>query len=524
MTKEDFHKQHTRPAVVDLQQDPPIPEKIGPYKIEALLNKGSMSWLYMGLDTEKKTPVAIKVLPAHLIDNPETLDRFLQESQLTALTNHPHIVKLYQEGKWEGGVYIAMEWVHGVSLRQFITQQSFSLKRSLEIILQICEALKHLHDHHIIHKDLKPENVLITEEGVIKVIDFGIAQMVHNTPLLISSKIVGTPNYMSPEQKKDPSHVSYSSDIYSLGVLAYELLLGKLSHGVIQTSLLPKNLRHIIEKTLAISVQNRYAKMEDLIHDVSSYLHSEAFEQEKPQEDRSTELLEQLQKLSLQLSPVEAPSYPYADIGIAKLKSPHSLGLYYDLFPLPDGKYLFIIIDPLEQHIEALFQATALRSSIHTLLSQQPPSSPLSFVQQIQKHLPQESSIALSYLYLEPAQNTLRFFNAGLSQLLYIPAGQESRILYHAHPLFSCVSSVEWTDTQETWNVGDTLIYHNFISEEKDPSEKKQAMEQALKKLAQKELLLSAQSQAEAFIKDLSRFPALHSDKNHVLISIQRTA
>ncbi|MBS0628493.1 MAG: serine/threonine protein kinase, partial [Verrucomicrobia bacterium] len=160
MTKKDFHKQNTQPSDLKESAKPPLPEKIGPYKIEAILSKGSMSWVYMGIDPSTKIPVVIKVLPSSLVENKETLERFLKESKLTSITKHPNIVQLYGEGSWEGGLYIAMEWIQGVSLRQFLTQQSFSLKRSLEIILQICYALKHLHENHIVHRDLKPENVL----------------------------------------------------------------------------------------------------------------------------------------------------------------------------------------------------------------------------------------------------------------------------------------------------------------------------------------------------------------------------
>jgi eukaryotic-like serine/threonine-protein kinase len=277
MTQDFFHKQDTLPNLVTEEEEVHIPEKIGPYKIETLLNKGGMSWLYLGIDPQTKHPLAIKTLsPAHLKD-PASVERFLKESHIIALTNHPNIVKLYGEGRWEDGLYIAMEWIRGISLRQFLMQQSLSLKRSLDIVLQVSYALRHLHSHNVIHRDLKPENILITEDGEIKVIDFGIAQLGLEKPvqpLFNQQGILGTPNYMSPEQKEDPSHVTFASDIYSLGIIAYELILGKLSYGVINISLLPKELRKIITKALAVSIEERYQNITDFIVDISRYLKS----------------------------------------------------------------------------------------------------------------------------------------------------------------------------------------------------------------------------------------------------------
>jgi serine/threonine protein kinase len=422
-----------------------------------------------------------------------------------------------------------MEWIQGVSLRQFLTQQSFSLKRSLEIILQVCYALKHLHENHIIHRDLKPENILITEEGIIKVIDFGIAQMIHDVPMLFSSKILGTPNYMSPEQKKNPNEVSYASDIYSLGVLSYELILGKLSYGVIQTSLLPPGLGRIINKALAVSISQRYQTIDALISDLSTYLTSGEIDKEKPEQDRSTELLEVFQKNSIHLfSPV--PSCPYADIGISRLKSTSKLGLYYDLFPLPEECLLILIAEPLEQGLEALFPTFNLKGVIRTLISEStkpmdPSFKTLSFIQALQRQIgldPFIGKFALSYLHLSPIEGIARFYNSGLSQVIYTPAGEQSRILYNSHPLLTQIST-EFTETSTNWNIGDVIIYHDFILEEKDSIERKEAIETHLTNLLQKQMFHSAQSQADILVKELSQTSFFPKDaQTKVLFSIQR--
>ena len=232
----------------------PLPEKIGPYKIESLLNQGGMSLLYLGIHPTTLEPIAVKVLLPKYLKNKEVNTRFLNEAKIIETAQHPNIVKLYQVGQWEKGVYIAMEFIRGISLRQFIQKQSFSLKKALEIILEVAHALAHLHAHGIIHRDLKPENILITENGSIKLIDFGISQLGDEE---IEQRKIGTPFYMSPEQIENPLNVSSLTDIYAISIVAYELILGKSTHGIIHLSLLPSGLRTILEKGLQIDPKKR---------------------------------------------------------------------------------------------------------------------------------------------------------------------------------------------------------------------------------------------------------------------------
>ena len=283
-----FYKQNTLPDLISGEQEPPLPATIGPYKIESLFSKGGMSLLYLGLDPETKKALIVKVLSPAYVAHPEAVSRFLNESKAISLSNHPNIVKLYGQGEWEKGLYIAMELIHGISLKQFIMQHSLSMRRALEIVLQVAFALLHLHSHGVIHRDLKPENILITEEGEIKVIDFGIVQLREEEKKANANagRFLGTPNYMSPEQKENPSSVSYSTDIYSLGITLYELVLGKLSYGMINLTDLPKGLKKIAAKALAVSVKERYANISEFIHDIREYLNSGELEKERPGTDQ----------------------------------------------------------------------------------------------------------------------------------------------------------------------------------------------------------------------------------------------
>ena len=379
-------------AIVSSRRTQPA---VGPYRIENLLDKGGMSLLYIGSHTDISVPIAIKVLSPKYLSHPEMTAHFLKEAEIIALADHPNIVKLFGYGEWEGGLYIAMEYIQGASLRQYILQTPLSLKKSIEMILEIAYALCHLHTHGVIHRDLKPENILVTQTGQTKLIDFGIAQLID--PMAIqkvrddSSKgrLGGTPVYMSPEQRENPENVSYPSDIYSLGIISYELILGKLSHGQVQLSLVPKGLQKILAKMLQPALNNRYQDIVDFISDLTSYLHSSEFEREKKMEDQPHSWWEITQKLQETLSSGEASIIP-ENLGIA-IHRPwgnHSLFI--------NAKEDFVLLAESSAHgieallhlmnfkgaFDALFDLNLpwekLATSLNTILCKSPHNYPLS--------------------------------------------------------------------------------------------------------------------------------------------------
>lgn len=272
MSHDEFFKQLTLLDVKPSKEEK-LPEKIGPYVIEALIAKSHFSIIYLGYQPLTRQVVALKVLSPQHIQKKAMLSSFLNEGSIIQMASHPNIVKLYDQGEWEGGLYLAMEFIRGISLRQFIQQHSLSIKRSLDIVLQVCYALCHLHAHGIIHGDLKPENILITEDGEVKVLDFGIAKL--QSLKLSGVSLAGTPSYMSPEHKQSVDDLTFSSDIYSLGIITYELLTGKLSYGVIDIEKIPFNLRPIVEKCLKKSLDERYNDVVDLIFDLSKLFKQE---------------------------------------------------------------------------------------------------------------------------------------------------------------------------------------------------------------------------------------------------------
>lgn len=530
MTDKFFYKQTTIPELFAKEEEKPpaIPDKIGPYKIESLLNKGGMSLLYLGLDPDTKRPLAIKVLSPQYVNHPEMIQRFLKESEIIRLANHPNIVKLFGQGEWEGGLYIAMELIQGVSLQQFILQQSLSLKRSIDIILQVAYALCHLHTHGVIHRDLKPENILITEDGEIKVIDFGIAQLHEDfAPSSPEQKnqFQGTPNYMSPEQKENPFKASFSSDIYALGIIAYELILGKLSFGLINLSLLPKGLRKIIAKTLAVSAKERYQDIVDFITDLTQYLKSGEAERERPGSDQYKEVMELLQQSQQLLSPLSPPFWRPFEIGVAKFKSPGQpgqMGLYYDFFAFANNTYGILIAEAQSPSVDSSIYTAVLRGMVKMFIRDKMEQSkelffPVDLITTLNKMLTGDSleqPFALSFLLLNPFKDQLSYVSCGLGSLYHLPAGsKQPRKLVSSNSLLGTDPLAEFMETVDNWNMGDTLVFHSLETDAEN------MLPQAITENAS----LSAQRQAEAILKKISSSPALAQSRHpKVIITLQR--
>lgn len=210
-------------------------------KIE-LIGAGGMGAVYKARQKELDRYVALKILPREISSNPAFSELFAREAKALAQLNHPHIVTIYDYGRTGDLFYIVMEYVDGVNLRQLIAGDRISPREALAIVPQICDALQYAHDKGVVHRDIKPENILIDREGRVKVADFGLAKLldahsdtkggaaIHGEGTIISKdgKTMGTPAYMSPEQLSAPGSVDHRSDIYSLGVVFYQMLTGQL--------------------------------------------------------------------------------------------------------------------------------------------------------------------------------------------------------------------------------------------------------------------------------------------------------
>ena len=260
------------------------------YKIEEKIGAGGMAVVYRGVDTLLGRSVTIKILRENLAGDPDVVRSFRREAHAAASLSHPNIVNVYDVGREGELYYIIMEYIEGRSLKQVIQDEgTISPGRAVFIALQICEALQHAHRHNIIHRDIKPHNILITPEGRAKVTDFGIARAITSATVTYTQSIVGSVYYFSPEQANGGLALEIS-DIYSLGIVLYEMLTGAVPFsGDTPVSIalkhvrdeipypseinpdIPQELEDIVMKAVEKAPDDRYASAEELAGDLKEF-------------------------------------------------------------------------------------------------------------------------------------------------------------------------------------------------------------------------------------------------------------
>lgn len=271
-----------------------VDQHISHYQVIEKLGGGGMGIVYKALDVKLDRFVALKFLPHHL-DSEEHQMRFIQEAKTASALDHPNICTIYEIDKTaDGQVFIAMGFYEGETLKKKLSQSKMSMHEALHIALQITRGLSKAHEHGVIHRDIKPANVIITHEGVVKIVDFGLARFVDDTRITHTGIAVGTLQYMSPEQVRG-KQIDHRTDIWSVGVLLYEMVSGRLPFssttevGVIQSIIneeptsirthqpnIPEKLEKVIRKTLSKPPQDRYVLMQQLAHELEGInLHSE---------------------------------------------------------------------------------------------------------------------------------------------------------------------------------------------------------------------------------------------------------
>ena len=209
------------------------PEKIGKYRIDGVLGKGAMGVVYKGFDPGIERSVAIKTVRKDLVDPDlamQVMARFKNEAKAAGRLLHPNIVSVYEYGEDDANAFIAMEYVDGTGLREYLNRKaSFDLGQIVAIVSQVLEALDFAHERGVVHRDVKPANLILTASGAVKVADFGIAR-IDTSNLTNAGMVMGTPSYMSPEQCQGKD-IDRRSDLFSTGVVLYELLTGEKPFG-----------------------------------------------------------------------------------------------------------------------------------------------------------------------------------------------------------------------------------------------------------------------------------------------------
>jgi tRNA A-37 threonylcarbamoyl transferase component Bud32 len=252
--------------------------RFAPLEILELLGQGGMGAVYKARQPKLNRLVALKILPGEAAADPAFAERFTREAQTLAQLSHPGIVGIYDFGEADGLYYFLMEYVDGVNLRQMLQTGKLRPHEALAIVPQICEALQYAHDQGIVHRDIKPENILVDKRGRVKIADFGLAKLLAEVSrpnvLTRSQQIMGTPHYMSPEQFERPQAVDHRSDIYSLGVVFYELLTGELPLGRFalpsQKAQLDVRLDQIVLRSLEKEPERRYQRAGDVKTEVEN--------------------------------------------------------------------------------------------------------------------------------------------------------------------------------------------------------------------------------------------------------------
>jgi eukaryotic-like serine/threonine-protein kinase len=199
----------------------------GRYRVERTLGQGGMAAVYLAHDAELERPVAIKVLAEHLATDDAFRQRFLREARMAAKLSHPNIVHVYDQGDEDGRPFIVMEYVEGVTLGDELREHGpLPPARVVDLALQICGGLEHAHGSGLVHRDVKPGNLLLRGDGTVKIADFGIARAAQATKLTQIGSVLGTAAYLAPEQAAG-EQVTAAADIYSLGCVLFELLTGR---------------------------------------------------------------------------------------------------------------------------------------------------------------------------------------------------------------------------------------------------------------------------------------------------------
>lgn len=263
----------------------------GRYLIESLIGVGGMANVYKGRDIRTGNGIAVKVLKEEFLGNEELVRRFKNESKAISILDHPNIVKVYDVSVTDKLQYIVMEYIDGITLKEYLKQRGGALtwKEVVHFATQVLSALEHAHSKGIVHRDVKPQNIMLQADGSIKMMDFGIARFSRAQSQTISDKAIGSVHYISPEQAKG-DHTDARTDIYSVGVMLYEMLSGKLpfdgtgtvSIAIMQISEKPKplaevapnvpeGLRQITEKAMEKDPADRYQSAAEMLEAIKAF-------------------------------------------------------------------------------------------------------------------------------------------------------------------------------------------------------------------------------------------------------------
>ncbi|MFA5602142.1 MAG: Stk1 family PASTA domain-containing Ser/Thr kinase [Bacilli bacterium] len=288
------------------------------YQIIKTIGEGGMANVYLAEDIILNRKVAVKILRGDLSSDDKFVRRFQREALSASSLSHPNIVEMYDVGEDDGNYYIVMEYIEGKTLKELIKKRgALALTEVIDIMLQLTSAVAHAHESYIIHRDIKPLNILIMEDGRVKITDFGIAMALNGTQLTQTNSVMGSVHYLPPEQANG-NGATIKSDIYSLGILMYELLLGRIpfkGDNAVEIALkhlkdevpsvrkqndnIPQSVENVIIKATAKNPQNRYSDAMEMYNDLKTVLDESRKEEDKYLYEHEEQDLETTKRLSV---------------------------------------------------------------------------------------------------------------------------------------------------------------------------------------------------------------------------------
>lgn len=302
------------------------------YEIIKTIGEGGMANVYLANDTILDRKVAIKVLRGDLSNDEKFIRRFQREALSVSNLSHPNIVEVYDVGEEDGQYYIVMEYIEGKTLKQLLKKrETLTLPEVIDIMLQLTDGLAHAHESYIIHRDIKPQNIMILDNGLVKITDFGIAMALNATQLTQTNSVMGSVHYLPPEQANGKS-ATVKSDIYSLGILMYELITGSVpfkGDNAVEIALkhmkekipsirkqnptIPQSVENIVIKATAKNPRNRYDSVKEMHDDLEICMEKEnakkvTFEYPENDIDDSEPITKKKEK-----SKIEKPNVEYTE-------------------------------------------------------------------------------------------------------------------------------------------------------------------------------------------------------------------